>query len=96
MPASPFTSREEIYVACQSFSKGDAEAFQRIVVGTLDVLGLMQLELAAYLDVARSTVSRWANGSHLPPRHLQPQVIRDISRRILHGMKPRIPDLRVR
>ncbi len=94
MAAVPFEGREDILVACRSFIEGDGEAFQRIVAGTLDVLGLLQLELAAYLNVTPSTVSRWTSGLHLPPRWLQPRFIRDIARRVQHGMRPRVPDLR--
>lgn len=92
MTVLPFKGREDILIACQTFNEGDNEAFQRIVAGTLDMLGLLRLELATYLKVTRSTLSNWSNGKHLPPRWRQRLFINAIARRVKHGMRPRIPE----
>lgn len=87
-PAAPQT-REELLEACRTFVAGDGDTFHAIVAATIEILGLLQLELAAYLKVTPPTVSRWASGAQVPAPRLQTLFVRDIARRVQHGMHPK-------
>lgn len=87
--SAPIHTREELLAACRAFAGGDDAAFHRIISNTLDILGLLQLELAAYLKVAPPTISRWASGQQFPPPRLQTLLVRDIARRVQHALKPK-------
>ena len=58
-----------------------AGRFARIVADSLEVLGLLQRDLAQEFEVEVSTVSRWASGAAKPHPRLQRQVVQWIKRR---------------
>jgi hypothetical protein len=94
MAAESFKGRQNLLIACRGFVDSDGESFQKIVAGTLDVLGLLRRELAASLNVSPFTVSRWASGSILPPRWRRQRIVHDIVRLVQQVKRPRVSDLR--
>lgn len=84
-----FQSVEELYEAARNFRPGNDDLFRLVVSETLRLLTMLQLELAAFLGVNTSTVSRWVHGTHVPSRRLQVSLVKDISRRIQHNIQNR-------
>lgn len=73
---------DDVIAACRSFRLGESDMFHAIIAGTLQFSGLLQRELAAYLKVQQSTISRWRRGDRLPHPRMQVSYVRDIGRRL--------------
>lgn len=81
---------EELSAACRKYTwHDDAQVFHDIIGSTLAVLGLMQVELAAFLKVTPPTVSRWVNRQQTPPPRLRVALVRDIGRRVKYALERR-------
>ena len=80
---------EDVLAACRGYKLGDSETFHAVIASTLVVLGLLQVELAAYLKVTPPTISRWMSGKHAPQARIQASVLKDVARRITYTLQHR-------
>jgi ribosome-binding protein aMBF1 (putative translation factor) len=78
MTPSEFGNARAVWLKAEDVS---TVGFASLLAGAFDVLGTFQCDLAAEVEVAESTVYRWAKGTARPHPQIQKQVIRSLLRR---------------
>ena len=73
---------EAFHANCKGF-KPDEGDFAALLQTGLATLGLSTTELGKLLEVAPSTISRWANGHTKPLRRMQLEVVKLLARKVL-------------
>lgn len=71
---------EELKKMCDDYD-GSNEQFPEIVLAYIELDESHKITMASNLQLARSTIGRWARGQVFPLSRMQKEVVRYISRR---------------